>query len=105
MIYDEAISKLEKIVENWYDRDKLIKYIEHPNDGLCDNIKTGSAWLVRESIQSWAYFDGDWLYPVDGFDEYCKGVEIPYALFDNPKRLHLAVHMLQWFREHNIKEI
>lgn len=103
MKYDEVIVKLENIIENWYDREDLIKHIKHPYDGLCDNIKTHDIFSFGEVIEDWMYCDGwNFFFPVDGDLEYEKGAEIPYSLFNNPKRLHLAVHMLQWFRQHNI---
>lgn len=102
MKYDEVIVKLENIIENWYDKEELIKYIDCPEDGLCDNIKTCNTRLFLDVIQCWVYYDDDPFFPVDGEEEYDKGTKTPYSLFNNPKRLHLAVHMLQWFRQHNI---
>lgn len=103
MKYDEVIVKLEHIIENWYDREELIKYIACSEDGLCDNIKISNTWLLQNAIKSWSYYDDEHsFFPVGGWEEYEKGMETPYSLFNNPKRLHLAVHMLQWFRQHNI---
>lgn len=36
-----------------------------------------------------------------GVGEYGADEKEPYSLFNNPLRLHLAVHMLQWFLFHN----
>lgn len=103
MKYDIVILKLEKIIENWYDKDDLHSLIAEPHDGLCDNIKDNFLrCFPNEIFDSWSYFNGDYWYPVDGGDEYAHGEENPYSLFDNPKRLHLAVHMLQWFRFNNV---
>lgn len=103
MKYDSVILKLEKIIENWSDRDALCGLITEPHDGLCDNIKDFyREGIPNEVFASWSYFNGDYWYPVGGGDEYACGEENPYSLFDNPKRLHLAVHMLIWFRFNNI---
>ena len=104
MKYDVLIEKLENIIDNWYDKYELVNYIHEPYDGLCDNIKSGGfgGGVPKECISSWMYFNGCPIYPVGGVDEYDIVGEERYSLFNNPKRLHLAVHMLQWFRFHNI---
>lgn len=104
MKYDLLIESLEDIVENWYDREELIKHIKEPCDGLCDNIKSGllGEGVPKECITSWVYFNGDSWFPVGGGDEYARGEKEPYSLFNNPKRLHLALHMLQWLKFNNV---
>ena len=103
MKYDILISNLENIIENWYDRDVLVTFIKSPHDGLCDNIKFETVYEIPDAcFEAWKYFTGDTYYPVDGCDEYDRGLGESYSLFNNPKRLHLAVHMLQWLRFNNV---
>ena len=103
MKYDGLIENLENIIDNWCDKYELVNYIHKPYDGLCYNIKSGGSGggVPEECITSWVYFNGDSLYPVGGEDEYNIDGEECYSLFNNPKRLHLAVHMLQWLRFNN----
>lgn len=101
MKYDSLIKKLENIIEHWYDKETLKTFIEEPHDGLCDNIRFGSAYIPYEVFESWTYFTGDTRYPVGGENEYKNGTIQEYSLFNNPKRLHIAVHMLQWLRFNN----
>lgn len=104
MKYYILISKLEKIIENWYEKDILVSLIEEPYDGLCDNIRNQSHKEIPDEVfDSWVYFSGDARYPVGGEEEYGDDQKEPYSLFKNPKRLHLAVHMLQWLRYHSVK--
>lgn len=99
MKYHILISNPEKIIENWYEKDTLESLIGSPLDGLCDNIKYHSTKEIpNELFECWKYFSGEHPYPVDGKVEYELGLKEPYFLFKNPKRLHLAVHMLQWLR-------
>lgn len=105
MKYTHLISNLEKLIENWYDKEYLYKVIKEPRDGLCDNIKKISVVEIPcECFESWEYFSGDSSYPVDGKVEYSNGCSAPYTLFNNPKRLHLAVHMLIWLRQNNCSD-
>lgn len=102
MKYNDIIFRLEKIIENWYDKEYLHNHIEYPRDGLCDNITGINTSLIpEEAITSWCYYNGNISFPVGGLEEYERAFIEPYILFTNPKRLHLAVHMLQWFRFHN----
>ena len=101
MKYDSLIKNLENIIEHWYDKEELVTFIKEPCDGLCDNIHNDIHRIPKEVFESWTYFNGDTLYPVGGVDEYENGVIKAYSLFNNPKRLHLAVHMLQWLRFNN----
>lgn len=103
MRYDDLIENLEDIVENWYDKEALKLVIKHPSDGICDNINHVSfgTHLPQECITSWKYYNGDNWFPVGGEEEYGDDEKEPYSLFNNPLRLHLAVHMLQWLRFHN----
>ena len=103
MRYDTLIKNLEAIIYNWYEKEDLKLIIQYPFDGLCDNIKpiTYGGGVPEECITSWKYYSGDKDYPVGGGEEYVRGCEEPYSLFNNPLRLHLAVHMLQWLRFHN----
>lgn len=102
MNYTHLISKLEKIIENWYDKERLHAVIAEPHDGLCDNIKSDHVSVPNKCIEDWMYFNGDTWFPVGGEDEYGGDNKGPYSLFNNPKRLHLAVHMLIWLRQHDI---
>ncbi len=104
MRYNTLIENLEDIIYNWYEKEDLKIIIKHPFDGLCDNIKpnTYGGGVPKECSTSWKYFNGDSWYPVGGEEEYGEGDDKePYCLFNNPLRLHLAVHMLQWLRFHN----
>lgn len=103
MKYDILIENLEAIIENWYDKEDLKLVIKEPSDGLCDNIKSGShgGGVPKECITSWVYYNGDSWHPVGGEDEYECGDKEPCFLFNNPRRLHLAVHMLIWLRFNN----
>lgn len=103
MKYDILIENLENIINNWYDKGSLKEVIRSPHEGLCDNIKFETIYEIPDAcFEAWKYFTGNICYPVDGCDEYDRGLDEAYSLFNNPKRLHLAVHMLQWFRFHNI---
>lgn len=107
MKYDTIIENLENIIENWYDKEALKKFIAHPEEGLCDNIRVinSSPYIPDQVFMDWVYDSGSMsLFPVGGLEEYESGCKEPYSLFNNPKRLHLAVHMLQWFRYHNVEE-
>lgn len=50
-------------------------------------------------FEDWMYWNEDEHYPVDHRDEFVK----MQLITENPKRLHLATHCLQWLREHNLK--
>ncbi len=103
MRYDTLIKNLEAIIYNWYEKEDLKLIIKYPFDGLCDNIKpsTYGGGVPEECITSWKYYSGDTTYPVGGVGEYWDDEKEPYSLFNNPLRLHLAVHMLQWLRFHS----
>ena len=85
MRYDTLIKNLEAIIYNWYEKEDLKIVIQHPFDGLCDNIKpiTYGGGVPEECITSWKYYSGDKDYPVGGREEYVRGEE-PYSLFNNP---------------------
>ena len=106
MKYYILISKLEKIIENWYDKDILVSLIEEPYDGLCDNIRNQSHKEIPDEVfDSWVYFSGDTWYPVGVKKNMVTIKKEPYSLFKNPKRLHLAVHMLQWLRYNSVQGV
>lgn len=111
--YEQVIERLEKIIENWFDKEELLKCLFNPEHGLCENVtyylEEGEAIYKRDSIlyngiRSWIYFSGSFdpeaiLLPVDGVEEYCRGF---LELYSNPKRLHLAVHLLQYLKTNGI---
>ena len=103
MKYNILIENLEAIIYNWYEKEELKLVIKHPLEGLCDNIKpnTFGARVPEECITSWKHYSGDTWFPIGGEEEYGDDEKEPYSLFNNPLRLHLAVHMLQWLRFHN----
>ena len=71
--------------------------------------KEGDQFYPKESIlyngiRAWAYYpnpenEENTFFPVVGMQEYWKDFE---SLYNNPKRLHLAVHLLQYLRTNGI---
>lgn len=110
--YEEVIERLEKIIENWFDKKELAAVLFDCNHGLCMNLthyEVNEVAHTKEAvlfpaIRAWAYYpeidDAESIFfPVDGPDEYVKDFE---HLYSNPKRLHLAVHLLQYLKTNGI---
>lgn len=110
--YKDVIERLEKIIENWFDKKELAACLFDSDHGLCMNItyyKEGDQFYTKESIlydgiRAWAYYpsseyEESIFFPVGGMQEYRKDFE---SLYSNPKRLHLAVHLLQYLRTNGI---
>ena len=77
-----------------------VRTLHYEVDGTIDT-KEEMLFLV---IRAWTYYpeidDAESIFfPVDGPDEYVKYFE---HLYSNPKRLHLAVHMLQYLKTNGI---
>lgn len=110
--YDLQIELLERLIHNWYDiktPDDFYKvFPEHyrdylHKDGLCDVCRFGFMERLERyhMFRDWSLYNRDLVYPVGGFNEF---VDI-LLITDNPKRLNLAVHCLQWLRQRNIEEV
>ena len=110
--YEQVIERLEKIIENWFDKKELATVLFDCNHGLCKNLThyevDGTVDTKEEilfpAIRAWTYYpeidDAESIFfPVDGPDEYVKDFE---HLYSNAKRLHLAVHMLQYLKTNGI---
>lgn len=110
-LYDRQIESLELLIHNWYDiKDKDDFYevfgtcgkgMSEHEYGLCVvcHLESLPCKVQDEVFRDWMYFNGDYDYPVDHRDEFVK----MQLITENPKRLHLATHCLQWLREHNLK--
>lgn len=108
-LYDRQIELLQLLIENWYDiktREDFYKVFGENADGfpehyygLCAVCHLESLpWNAQDQMfQDWMYFNDDYDYPVDHRYEFVTMMLIT----DNPKRLHLAVHCLQWLRQRN----
>lgn len=110
--YKDVIERLEKIIENWFDKKELAASLLYPDLGLCINLtyyeEDGQFYqkesLLYNGIRAWAYYpntedEESIFFPVGGMKEYWKDFE---GLYNNPKRLHLAVHLLQYLRTNGI---
>lgn len=110
--YDLQIELLERLIHNWYDiktpSDFYNVFPEYRNvyihrDGLCAVCRLGFMNRLDRyyMFRKWSLYNRDLVYPVGGFNEFF-GILLTT---DNPKRLHLAVHCLQWLRQRNIEEV
>lgn len=110
--YDTQINLLERLIHNWYDiKTKEDFYKVFPEytrdylhkDGLC--AVCGFVFIDKQQrwkmFQEWSLYTYDVVYPVGGMYEFHNR----QLITDNPKRLNLAVHCLQWLRQRNIEEI
>lgn len=112
--YDLQIELLERLIHNWYDiktpDDFYNVFPEYKKTFLTLTHKTGICHIANihclEQGVRWKMFK-DWdyckdvVYPVGGKHEY-DNIDL---ITDNPKRLHLATHCLQWLRQRNIEEV
>jgi hypothetical protein len=101
-----VLKRLEAIIHNWNDKKELRKVLYDPDQGLCVNLferslteKDGFHNFNYDMMSSWTYFyeQGDDYFPL-GVAEY-ENSEFEEK-YSNPKRLHLAVHMLHYIRFH-----
>lgn len=113
-----AIQRLEPIIENWFDKEELAKHLSFPDEGLCCNIAhriEDGCFYHRDSIlypcireylhkQKLPDTKENLWFPVEGCP--CKYSEASEnrELYNNLKRLHLAVFMLSWLRQHALDE-
>lgn len=111
----QIIERLEKIIENWFDKKELAACLFDSEHGLClnttyyqkeDGLYSSRESVLYDAIRAWTYFPekdeegtGDIFFPVGGSVEYCRDFE---HLYNNPKRLHLAVHLLQYLKTNGI---
>ena len=105
--YDDLIQRLENIIYNWYDHDELIKHLAWPSSGICDNIDIEDNFIedIHQATMCWSEFKHELAFPIGGKNEYLDGCATDLKLMSNPLRLHFAVHLLRWFKEHNTKRI
>lgn len=107
-IYDIPIQCLEPIIEHWFDKKELKKHLLDPCSGLCHNITYvygHNDSLLYPCIREYLKYTNSnfhvW-FPIEGDGtEYLESSDNG-TLYDNPKRLHLAVYMLAWLRQHNV---
>jgi hypothetical protein len=117
--FDRVIEILEQIIEHWFDKEKLFSILRYKG-GLCLNLAhpEDDDYLLTHG----ALFDciRDYntkhnkieytgivsiFYPVElSHTAYYSGAT-QGTLFHNPKRFHLAVFMLAWFRQHNVEDV
>lgn len=117
--FDNVIEILEQIIEHWFDKDQL-SMIVNLQAGLClnvtdpeddDYLEIDSALYdcIRDYNIQQNKIENTGLsalfYPVElsflKYDDDSRNA----TLYNNPKRFHLAVFMLSWFRQHNIETI
>ena len=117
--FDQAIEILEQIIEHWFDKEKLFSILRCTG-GLCLNLsqpEDNDYLFVHDAL-----FDciRDYnikhnkiehtaivsiFYPVELSHSAYYSSATQGTLFDNPKRFHLAVFMLAWFRQHNVEYV
>lgn len=107
--YDKQIELLELLIENWHEiKDSLDFYFIFGHlysgevlhcYGLCDvcQLEDLPEKVIRDMFRSWKYFRGSYTYPVDGGYEF----QNMRLITENPKRLHLSVHCLNYLKFHN----
>lgn len=108
-LYDRQIELLELLIDRWCDikdKDDFYEVFGTSGKGISEHAYGLCAVCCLEDLrfkhyekmlEEWMYFNGDYDYPVDHRDEFVKMTLIT----DNPKRLHLATHCLQWLRQRN----
>lgn len=113
--YSLAIQRLEPIIEHWFDKEELKKHLKDESDGLCFNlcwhyVAAYSDSILFDCIIDYAKhnkLDVDenrdllW-FPVEGNDVDYRAGSDNLTLYNNPKRLHFAVFMLQWLKSNNV---
>lgn len=117
--FDRVIETLEQVIEHWFDKQKLLSILRCKG-GLCLNLshpEDDDYLFVHDAL-----FDCICAYNIQhnkiehtGIVSIFYPVELSHTtyyssaakgtLFDNPKRLHLAVFMLAWFRQHNLEDV
>lgn len=117
--FDNAIAILERIIENWYDKEELATFVDmggglclqinDPDDQYYLDIDSALYDCIRDYNTRHNKIENTGLcplfYPVElSFRKYSDD-SLNLALYNNPKRFHLAVFMLTWFRQHNVEEI
>lgn len=110
-----AIQRLEPIIENWFNKEELFKVLEYPTEGLCINItyRVGDDGhnyhndsllypCIREYLKSQNLPDDrdNLWFPIEGCPHIYMNASEGRSMYNNPKRLHLAVFMLSWLRQH-----
>lgn len=117
--YDNVIQLLEQIIEHWFDKEKLATFI-NLKSGLCGNLSypeeddqrmfTDVSDALYDCIRDYNHKHNkiehvsllSAFYPVElKASEYNQNA-LEATLYNNPKRFHLAVFMLSWFRQHNV---
>lgn len=116
--FDNVISVLEQIIEHWFDKEKLASFV-NMLAGLClqvTNPERNDYLSIDESLYDCIkaynakYKNGEdrglyaVFYPVELSQKQYAKDSLNSTLYNNPKRLHLAVFMLAWFRQHNVEE-
>lgn len=107
-IYDIPIQRLEPIIEYWFDKEELFKHLETPSLGLCYNLFHGLSLSSYKCIEDYLEFckvslnECNIYYPIEGSKYLYNQASKRKLLYNNPKRLHLAVYMLSWLRQHNV---
>jgi hypothetical protein len=118
--YDNVIYLLEQIIEHWFDKEKLATFI-NLKSGLCGNLTcpeeddehmfTDVSDALYVCIRDYNIKQNkikhvgllSTFYPVElSSNEYNQNASAA-TLYNNPKRFHLAVFMLAWFRQHNME--
>ena len=120
--YDNVIHLLEQIIEHWFDKEKLATFI-NLKSGLCGNLsypEEDDQRMFTEVSDSLYDCIRDYnrqqnkvdhasiistFYPVELNSGKYNQDALAATLYNNPKRFHLAVFMLSWFRQHNIETI
>lgn len=107
--YDIPIQRLELIIEHWFDKEELYKHLKDPTCGLCFNLfyalpsHTPDACIIdyldncKEDVN-----EDNIHYPVEGSKALYFYSSLNKMNYLDPRRLHLAVYMLSWLRQHNI---
>lgn len=117
--FDNVIATLEQIIEHWFDKEKLATIV-NLKSGLCINLTDpddDDYFVIEPSIDDCIRqynlkhnksVDASitlLFYPVElSFLHYSNGSDNA-TLYNNPKRFHLAVFMLAWFRQHNTESV
>ena len=113
-----AIQRLEPIILNWFDKEELDKHVLFPNEGLCTNTtySTDENYfhcyndsILYPCIRDYLKLQGcsdtkeNLWFPIEGNPEKYMKSSDSNTLYDNPKRLHFAVYMLSWLRQHSLE--
>lgn len=119
--FDQVIETLEQIIEHWFDKEKLDTII-NLKSGLCGNLSYPEKDEHMFTDVNDSLFDCIREYNIKhnkieytGIVSVFYPVELSHSIYDrsatkgtlynNPKRFHLAVFMLAWFRQYNVEEI